>query len=691
MPGNYLRSNVESAGNILTAANYNAEHDNHITNATPAGLDDYSATVAEARTQTSPGTYASPSLATSTAGELERLRYQLGQAIGGSNTSWLDAPTTNLGLLSQPSAQLHIGLEFDGAKGGASSQTDALAKFINQGGIINALSLSSADVASADFGSTNAKFGTYSYSLGAGNILAFPGHHGNPIKGGISAWFRNLAAGDYIAYNPLLGIELYADGAAGRLTARITEKTDATESTKTVHTVQGSSTRTAITAFHNVVMNFRCNDEDGAGTDTIELYYDNDTEASAITGADIDINSGNGGIWFFGAQRNDPTWDHVYAASTEPENHTDGIWTSNGTPNATVGGGVLNIATTSTNTGYHSTTSLIDLTQQTIDFKLQVNDAGVRNLITSTPGYYVVLKDTAVDRSILVGFHSDSVSISFQEGSTNNVMDEIQVNTKEWHTYRLTSTGGGGADSDVTIKFYIDGQCVFSRVNELEDTDASTLSFGDHSSTADENCDVNLEYIKIYDAGAIPPVAVSTQGELDSIGVASGIFGPVTRAALLVSKVTDVFNKIPSYGITLPTNRNFLRSTLSTSYSDTSSNFLPLPDPYIYYVAGDGITEVVAHLNVRATLGTGEAMSFKVDIDGDVESVGSTGAQTHEMRLAGNGTGSNAIFSGALARNCILTPGLHLIQPTYTTADSIQTGNADTFFQLWIRKQEQLG
>jgi hypothetical protein len=62
---------------VLTAAIYNADHVNHITNGIPAQLDDYSANAATMRLNTDPGESGTESLATSLAGELERLRYTI--------------------------------------------------------------------------------------------------------------------------------------------------------------------------------------------------------------------------------------------------------------------------------------------------------------------------------------------------------------------------------------------------------------------------------------------------------------------------------------------------------------------------------------------------------------------------------------------------------------------------------------
>ena len=81
---------TRATGTILTATIYNTDHQNHIDNQTPQMTDDYSVSVAEMRTVTSPGGVGTESLATSLSGELERLRYVIGQLTGGSQ--WYDIP-----------------------------------------------------------------------------------------------------------------------------------------------------------------------------------------------------------------------------------------------------------------------------------------------------------------------------------------------------------------------------------------------------------------------------------------------------------------------------------------------------------------------------------------------------------------------------------------------------------------------
>lgn len=81
---------------ILTNTDLNAEIDNILNNLDPSGVDDYSSTATQMKITTSPGSTGSESLATSLAGELERLRFVIKRLIGTSVTNWYDAPTSSL-------------------------------------------------------------------------------------------------------------------------------------------------------------------------------------------------------------------------------------------------------------------------------------------------------------------------------------------------------------------------------------------------------------------------------------------------------------------------------------------------------------------------------------------------------------------------------------------------------------------
>lgn len=88
----------------LTYTDLNAEIDNILTNHTPSGMDDYSATLSQMKLQTSPGAQGSESMATSLAGEIERIRYVINRITG--ETYWYDAPDLSL---SQANTLLTLG------------------------------------------------------------------------------------------------------------------------------------------------------------------------------------------------------------------------------------------------------------------------------------------------------------------------------------------------------------------------------------------------------------------------------------------------------------------------------------------------------------------------------------------------------------------------------------------------------
>lgn len=93
MSGNYSIT-VRANGTILTASIYNSDHQNHVNNATPQGLGDYSDSVSQMQSTSDPGEVGSESLASSGAGELERLRFMLAQMSG--KTHWYENPERSL-------------------------------------------------------------------------------------------------------------------------------------------------------------------------------------------------------------------------------------------------------------------------------------------------------------------------------------------------------------------------------------------------------------------------------------------------------------------------------------------------------------------------------------------------------------------------------------------------------------------
>jgi len=79
---------------VLTDADLEAQLDLIINNLVPAMIEDYSATLGEMQTETDPYPASVASLATSLAGEIERLRYQITQLTGESN--WYKDPNKSI-------------------------------------------------------------------------------------------------------------------------------------------------------------------------------------------------------------------------------------------------------------------------------------------------------------------------------------------------------------------------------------------------------------------------------------------------------------------------------------------------------------------------------------------------------------------------------------------------------------------
>lgn len=96
MPANYSKLVTRVTGQTITASEQNNEHDNHINNAIPSIIDDYSATSTEMQTTADPYPASVISQPTNLAGELARLRYQL--QLLTSDTYWYQDPTFLAGL-----------------------------------------------------------------------------------------------------------------------------------------------------------------------------------------------------------------------------------------------------------------------------------------------------------------------------------------------------------------------------------------------------------------------------------------------------------------------------------------------------------------------------------------------------------------------------------------------------------------
>lgn len=91
---------TRATGTLLTAAIYNSDNQNHITNQNPSATGGYSDSVGQMQTVTDPGGVGSESLASHLAGELERLRFCIKRIVGGAQ--WYSAPVSDLSDIDSP-------------------------------------------------------------------------------------------------------------------------------------------------------------------------------------------------------------------------------------------------------------------------------------------------------------------------------------------------------------------------------------------------------------------------------------------------------------------------------------------------------------------------------------------------------------------------------------------------------------
>lgn len=81
MPGNYTII-PRSDGELIDAKKYAQDHQQHVDNLEPPKVDDYSGSLVQMQTATDPGEVGSENLASSLAGELERLRFAIREIKG---------------------------------------------------------------------------------------------------------------------------------------------------------------------------------------------------------------------------------------------------------------------------------------------------------------------------------------------------------------------------------------------------------------------------------------------------------------------------------------------------------------------------------------------------------------------------------------------------------------------------------
>lgn len=108
MPGLYAHT-TRTTGTVLTATIYNGDHQNHVDNHITTMIDDYSSNTTQMQSTADPYPASAESLATTLAGEIERLRYVIAQITG--KTYWYQDP--DLALSSLATDQIILFIQFN--------------------------------------------------------------------------------------------------------------------------------------------------------------------------------------------------------------------------------------------------------------------------------------------------------------------------------------------------------------------------------------------------------------------------------------------------------------------------------------------------------------------------------------------------------------------------------------------------
>ncbi len=526
----------------LKYSDLNREFNNIISGMTPAGVDDYSANAAEYQSAVAPvtaaGAFSSP---TSLAGELERLRYQILRMTG--KTYWYNDPGRVLSVAPQ---DLCSYITFTGG-----SASEAVANVIRRGALINALSLTSENLLAAHLAS-NSPVNVFSLILGTA-VLAIPAKEARRT-GTISLRAKDLGNGNYFAYNPLLGIELYQD--SSKVVAKFTSATASTETAKVVNTITGTTDVTAA-SFEHIALTY------SVDVPSMEIFKSLGTASLSSQGtsaAAMVMNSGTGGLWFFGAKKNAITFDHSVANSAEPDAMTD-LWTLVGTNNAAVAGGVLAISTALNADNLYTKTTNIDLARMTVEAKVKVGSGGDYPFSGAT---ICDITDLSLTRGLRALLRQDGkLEITAGTGS-GTTLGFLYLNSQDYNLIRITSADAGGGDQ--TVNVYINGALAGIFLNNVEDNsgDPDKFKFGVEASVYGD-AQAYFEFLGYKGSGAVvaPVSANSAGGYIDDMAVISSLANTAVLAQLKNNAARVVYGHDPKPGSYMPAGLEF-RGNAST-------------------------------------------------------------------------------------------------------------------------------
>jgi hypothetical protein len=669
----------------VTYSDLNAEFDNIIANDKPEKSDDYSLTTNQMQIQTSPGSQGSESLATTLAGELERLRYVISRIIG--QTYWYDTPARSL---QTGSVETVFHQSFDG-----DDLTDVYGKCMTRGMIPTAHA--SAQIQGANVFSTGsvAKFGKYALNigpdiLGGDTIFAVRGGGSSRTEGSLSLHFYNYGVNDYIAYNPQLGLEVYLDS-QGRLNYKQTLASAATESTKNTKTIVGTNVLSGAASWKHLMLKYQANGIAGSGTDAVDMKVDGTAEGTQLSAQTMPINVGDGGTWFFGARRKDPAWSHFYAASGLPSAHS-APWTLVGDATCwAVFNNVLTFNSKSAAAGVSSFkkdgVNMFDGNSNggTLEIKIQVFEAyegAASDDLSMVSGSFDIIMRDGVNTSCFIHFRPDRIVLD--DGGAMTHTKTIYIDNTSWHVYRFVMIG------QQTVRVYVDGVYMgYLTCGSVADANVATLKFGDYQgSGTGGGCTANIEYLAYTTAYSYEPISAGVQGYMDEIVLLGNYLSDsAIDTSLKTTRVRDLFGKDFTARIRdkvlqwAPTHVTpyYVDKTGSTKWQGALSS-VGFPEFW-----SDGITPV--KIEVEGSLGNDTAgilTSLMLAILGNSTQGVDLGGNTVATSLHSGSSVRKAAGSAGFRQSFYLATKAVLLPGVYTADIFVQTSNAANNARLYL-------
>lgn len=707
----------------LTRDGFVAELDWIISNLKPSMIDDYSASLAEYRTQTAPGGVGTESFSTNMAGDWARLRYVIARITG--KTYWYQAPDGDLTTRSQGLVSWY--LPFDD---GQSSLEYALSDTVNRGAIINVENFAAQSLNTADF--TNVTGETkfpglfnsgYAFTMGAGNFLAYPAKHDKLTNFTIAAHIRDGFPNDYVAFNPVNGTSLHFDG-SGKLKLTFRKSTaTASETSKDSVTVTSTAPRTGILEYHHVAASFVLNSSNGSVKDSATLFYDGVSEGTALENTTLTGNLSHGSHWFVGCKPQDPAWDRFSSMKVEPHSEANVVnpfskRASGGTSN--VSNGILTMTNTaSTNYVHYDADIAVNFAAMTIETKMRVSKETRATVLHGQSPAAIFLRNNTDNRSLGIWFYpgrivladslaengcmstatAGSMATSKTAAATISNTKVIQHNFTEWSVVRFVFTGSAAQS---TCHVFINGISMGKIRIGRDDTTASNY-FGFGMGLGSGVGVFEMEWFAHVNGTSSVPIVADTQGQLDDVVCTRGTISTTNIASLSTTIVPSVIGDQGKNGITLHnpyfqwnamSGRDSIAAFNNTNDAATEQDILQFW-PFIdatyapthinsedgrLYFPSDGRTRITFNAQVGAsTNGAASFLGTGLFVNGqgwlDTNAAGGIG---RKMRAVFNDAATAAIMessgyqqAAALNKSLILPVGLHYVSIGFSTSGTV--------------------